>query len=193
MDASPQGLPRELRTARLLLRAWRGTDAEALRPVLLANQEHLSPWIPEHVYSAPPLAQLTARLDEFASNFAERRSFRYALRDLRNKRLLGSMSVFPRNNTARVELPAADRVELGYWLDAAVTRQGFVTEAARALLAAAARLPGVRSAEIHCHADNAPSSAVPQRLGFELVGLDGEMQVWRKAFAVADVIASPPD
>jgi RimJ/RimL family protein N-acetyltransferase len=193
MDASSQVLPRELRTARLLLRAWRGADAEALRPVLLGNQEHLRPWIPEHVYSAPPLTQLTARLDEFASNFAEGRSFRYALREPRSERVLGSMSLFPRDSTARVELPAADRVELGYWLDASATGQGFVTEAARALLEAAARLPGVRSTEIHCHVDNAPSSAVPRRLGFKLVGLDGEMQVWRKAFAVADVIAAPPD
>lgn len=189
MDA----LPRELRTARLLLRAWRGADAEALRPVLLANQEHLSPWIPEHVYSAPPLPQLVGRLDGFASDFSAGRSFRYALRDLRSDRVLGSMSLFPRNESARVPLPEANRVELGYWLDAIVTGQGLVTEAARALLDAAARLPGVRSAEIHCHRDNAPSNAVPRRLGFEPGGMSGDMQLWRKPFAVADVAAARPD
>jgi len=161
--------------------------------VLLANQEHLSPWIPEHVYSAPPLPQLIARLEEFASNFSAGQSFRYALRDLRTDRVLGSMSLFPRNDTARVSLAEADRVEIGYWLDAAATGQGLVTEAARALLEAAARLPGVRSAEIHCHADNAPSNAVPRRLGFELAGMDGEMQLWRRPFAVADVAAERPD
>jgi len=189
MDA----LPRELRSARLLLRAWRGLDADALRPVLLANQEHLRPWIPEHVYSAPPLPKLVERLDEFASNFGDGRSFRYALRDLRSDRVLGSMSLFPRNESARVQLVDADRVELGYWLDAGATGQGLVTEAALTLLEAAARLPGVRSAEIHCHVENAPSNGVPKRLGFGLAGTDGDMQVWRRQFAVADEAARRPD
>ena len=74
-------LPIELRTRRLVLRAWCGEDAAVLRPVLLANREHLCRWIPEHVYSAPPLPQLVERLDEFATKFAEGRAFRYGIRD----------------------------------------------------------------------------------------------------------------
>ena len=175
-------LPRELRTERLVIRAWRGDDAPELRPILLANQEHLKRWIPEHVYTAPPLPQLVERLDRFAARFTAGVEFRYALRDAETARIVGGMSLFPRDPAARVQLARADRVELGYWLDATATGRGLVTEAVRALMdAAASALPAIRLAEIHCHVENAPSNAVPERLGFEPAYMDGQVQVWRRA------------
>ena len=175
-------LPRELRTERLVIRAWRGDDAPELRPILLANQEHLKRWIPEHVYTAPPPPQLVERLDRFAAKFAAGVEFRYALRDIATDRIVGGMSLFPRDAGARVQLALSDRVELGYWLDAAATGRGLVTEAVRALLDAATRaLPSIHLAEIHCHVENVPSNAVPERLGFEPAYVDGEVQVWRRA------------
>jgi RimJ/RimL family protein N-acetyltransferase len=84
-----------------------------------------------------------------------------------------------------VQLDEADRVEVGYWLDAAVTGRGLATIGATALLAAAATLGDIALAEIHCHVDNAPSNAVPHRLGFELAGTNGEMQLWRRKLVVA--------
>lgn len=181
--SSTEALPRELRTERLVLRAWRGDDAAALRPVLLVNQEHLRRWIPEHVYTAPPLPQLVERLDGFAAKFSAGLAFRYGLRNATTDRVLGGMSIFPRDAVTRVQLAQADRVELGYWLDAGATGRGLVTEAARALLAAAAAVPRIQLVEIRCHRDNAPSNAVPQRLGFTLAEVDGEMQVWRRGLA----------
>ena len=175
------GIPRELRTQRLLLRVWRGADADELRPILLANQDHLSPWIPETSYSAPPLPQLAERLEEFASRFDEGVAFRYALRDARDERIIGGMSLFPRDETSRIPLPDADRMEIGYWLDRAMTGQGLVTEAVQSLVDVARTMPNAGSVEIHCHRDNAPSNGVPRRLGYELTGTHGEMQVWRKA------------
>ena len=175
-------LPRELRTGRLVIRAWRGEDAPELRPVLLANEEHLKRWIPDYVYTAPPLPQLVERLDRFAAKFDAGLEYRYALRDVETGRIVGGMSLFPRDAGARVQLALADRVELGYWLDAAATGRGLVTEGVRALLDAAARaFPAMHLAEIHCHVENAPSNAVPKRLGFEAAYMDGLVQVWRRA------------
>jgi RimJ/RimL family protein N-acetyltransferase len=182
MDA----LPRELRTERVVLRAWNGGDAAELRPVLLANEDHLRRWIPEHVYTAPPLPQLVERLDDFAARFSAGVAFRYAIRDAVAGRLLGGMSIFPRDAATRVALTKADRVEIGYWLDAATTGRGLVTEGVRALLAAAAALPGIHLAEIRCHVENLPSNGVPKRLGFERAEVDGGMQVWRRALGVPD-------
>jgi RimJ/RimL family protein N-acetyltransferase len=85
--------------------------------------------------------------------------------------------------TGRVALSAADHVELGYWLDAAVTGQGLATAAARALLDVAATLPRMSHAEIHCDAENGASAAVPQRLGFQLARVEAELQIWRKSLA----------
>lgn len=165
---SKGAVPASLCTARLRLRPWAAEDAPALLPLLEANQAHLGPWIPAHVSAPVPLPALAARLAGFADDFAAGRAFRYALLAPDGMRLLGEADLFPRSATGRVPLSDADRVEIGYWLDAAATGQGLATEAARALLDVAAMLPGVTRGEIRCDAANAPSAAVPRRLGFTL-------------------------
>jgi RimJ/RimL family protein N-acetyltransferase len=174
-------VPATLRTARLLLRPWRPADAAALLPVLAANTAHLGPWIPLHVSTPVPLPELAERLDGFADDFAAGRSYRYALLTPDGTKLLGEADLFPRAASGRVSLPDADHVELGYWLDSAVTGQGLATEATTALLDVAKTLPGMTHAEIRCDAANTPSAAVPQRLGFHLAAIEEELQVWRKA------------
>lgn len=178
-------LPELIRTPRLLLRPWHADDAGTLLPVLRANHEHLGPWIPSHVAKAVPLPELAIRLAGFAADFAAARSYRYALRTLDDTHLCGEVALFPRDTTGRVPLWAADRVELGYWLDAAVTGRGLATEAAGALLDVAATLPRMTHAEIRCDAANTPSAAVPQRLGFHLAAVEAGLQVWRFALGGA--------
>jgi RimJ/RimL family protein N-acetyltransferase len=176
-------IPETVRTSRLLLRPWRPTDADALGPVLEANVAHLGPWIPAHVVTPVPLPKLAERLAGFADDFAAGRSYRYALLTLDGTRILGEVDLFPRAATGRVPLCDADHVELGYWLDAAVTGQGLATEATRALLDVASTLPGMTHAEIRCDVANTPSAAVPQRLGFQLAAVEATDQVWRKPLA----------
>jgi len=135
-------IPETIRTSRLLLRPWRATDAAALLPVLEANVAHIGPWIPARVSTPVPLPALAERLAGFADDFAAGRAFRFAMLTSDAKRILGEADLFPRNSTGRVPLAAGDHVELGYWLDAAVTGQGLATEATRALFDLAAELPG---------------------------------------------------
>lgn len=172
-------VPATLRTTRLLLQPWTPADAPALHPILVANQALLGAWIPADVSRAVPLPELVIRLAGFATDFAAARAYRYALRTAADMSLCGEVALFPRAATGRVPLWAADHVELGYWLDAAVTGRGLATEAAGALLEVAATLPGMTHAEIRCDAANTPSAAVPQRLGFHLAAIDGDLQVWR--------------
>lgn len=176
-------VPATLRTARLFLRSWSPADAPVLLPVLEANVAHLEPWIPPHVAMPVPLAELGRRLAGFADDFAAGRAYRYAMLTPDGSRICGEADLFPRVATGRVPLRDADRVELGYWLDAAMTGQGLATEAAAALLALAATLPGVTHAEIHCDAANTPSAAIPKRLDFHLAAVEGGLQVWRRALA----------
>lgn len=180
-------IPHTVRTARLLLRPWRAADAVALAPVLEANVAHLGPWIPAHV--ATPLAPegLAERLVGFAADFAADRAYRYAVLTADGTQVLGEADLFPRAAaTGRVALSDADHVELGYWLDAAVTGRGLATEATRALLDVAATLPGMTHVEIRCDGANAPSAAIPRRLGFTLAAVeDGNLQVWRKPLPAA--------
>jgi RimJ/RimL family protein N-acetyltransferase len=173
-------IPNELRTNRLLLRAWSGLDAPDLRPVLVANHAHLRPWIPERVSTPVPLRELVERLEGYAADRAACTAFRFALRALSDARVLGEVSLFPRDAASRVALDEADRAEIGYWLAESATRRGLATEAAEAMLGIASSLTGMTCAEIHCSADNLPSAAVPRRLGFELAAQDEGVQVWRK-------------
>lgn len=152
-----------------------------LLPVLEANVEHLGPWIPPHVFTPVPLPELAERLAGFADDFAADRAYRYALLPPDGKRVLGEVDLFPRAATGRVLLAEADRVEIGYWLDAAVTGQGLATEAASAVLALAATLPGMTHAEIRCDPANVSSAAVPRRLGFHLAAVEENTQIWRRA------------
>lgn len=187
MDAT---IPSSLRTQRLLLRPWAPEDAEALAPVLAANVAHLGAWIPQHVATPLPPADLAKRLAGFAADFAEERTFRFAMFTLDGAQVLGEADLFPRNDTGRVALARADRVELGYWLDAAATGQGLATEATRALMEVAASLPAMTHAEIRCDVANVPSAAIPRRLGFHLAAVEGDTQIWRKE--LAHPVTRPP-
>lgn len=161
-------VPEFVRTARLLLRPWCAEDADALLPILEANQAHLGPWIPPRVSTPAPLPELAARLAGFAADFVAAREWRYALLTVDTATVIGEVGLYPRNAEGRVAFAAADRVEVGYWLRADYTGQGYATEATQAALAIARTLPGLVQVEIRCDAENAPSAAVPQRLGFGL-------------------------
>ncbi|MHB1312466.1 MAG: GNAT family N-acetyltransferase [Gemmatimonadaceae bacterium] len=173
-------IPASLRTERLFLRAWSAADAAVLQPVLAANVAHLGPWIPARVSTPLPVPELALRLAGYDADFTGGRAFRYALLTHDATQLLGEVDLFPRAATGRVPLAEADHVELGYWLDAAVTGRGLATEAAHALFAVAETLPGMTHVDIRCDVANGASAAVPKRLGFRLAAVEGELQVWRK-------------
>jgi len=161
-------VPTELRTERLVMRPWRAEDATALHPILVANWDHLGPWIPARVATPVPVAELAQRLAGFGDDFASGREFRYGLFAPDGRSVLGEAGLYPRSATARVPFALATCIELGYWVRADFTGRGLVTEASRALLDVAAALPHMTHVEVRCDARNAPSSAIPQRLGFVL-------------------------
>lgn len=162
-------VPDTLRTERLLLRPWRREDAPGLLPVLEANQAHLGPWIPLRISDPAPLPELSNRLDGFAADFAADREWRYGLFTPDGTTVIGEMGLYPRDAGGRVTYESADRVEIGYWLRSDMTGRGLATEAARAVLDVAGNLARLSHAEIRCDAGNAPSAAIPRRLGFSLV------------------------
>jgi RimJ/RimL family protein N-acetyltransferase len=162
------GVPAEVRTERLFLRPWRGGDAEALHPILVANIEHLGPWIPPRVAMPAVVPLLAERLDGFAAEFAADREWRFAMLTADERTLLGEVDLFPRAAGGRVHFVDSDRAEIGYWIRADETGRGFVTEAVRAMLDVARRIERFAHLEIRCDARNAPSAAIPRRLGFEL-------------------------
>jgi len=167
-ESAPVPVPIELRTERLIMRPWRAADAAALHPVLVANRDHLGPWIPARVATPAPVAELEQRLAGFGDDFASGREFRYGLFAPDGRDVLGEAGLYPRSATERVPFADANCVELGYWLRADLTGRALVTEASQALLDVAAALPHMTHVEIRCDARNAPSAAITKRLGFVL-------------------------
>ncbi len=167
-DLLPAPVPRELRTERLVLRSWQPGDAPELVPILEANAEHLGPWTPARATRAAPIVELEQRLSGFAENFAADREWRFAMFSRDDEKILGEISLFPRDTTGRVPFTNADRAELGYWIRADEAGRGMVAEGARAVLDMARATGKFSRIEIHCDARNTPSNAVAKRLGFVL-------------------------
>ena len=177
--------PHTIRTERLLLRPFGAVDAPALLPVLEASQDPLSRWIPERVWRPVPLPELAVRLDGFAAAFAADLEWRYAILSPDGRSMLGEVDLFSRAAGGRVPYPEADRAEIGYWLRADMSGRGLATEAARAMLEVARSLPRFTQVVIRCDELNAPSCAVPARLGFALTDTERDgsdvLQVWTLA------------
>jgi RimJ/RimL family protein N-acetyltransferase len=176
-------IPRTIQTARLVLRPWNADDAEQLAPILEANVAHLGPWIPKAISTPAPVDTLRERLTSFAADFAADLKWRYAML-ARDGTLLGDVGLFPRNAEGRVAFSEADRAEIGYWIRADRSGQGLVQEGVLALIEAASALSAFAQLEIRCDEANAPSGAIPQRLGFtltETIPAEGyQLQVWVK-------------
>ena len=158
--------PDELRTERLLLRRWRAADAPLLRDALEGSVEHLRPWIPWRIAEPAPVPELEARIARHAADFDEGREWLWAILPPDAARVLGGIGLYPRGPSGRVAFADADHVEIGYWLRADATGRGRATEATRAVLDVALALPRMTRVEIRCDPRNAPSAALPARLGF---------------------------
>ena len=172
-------MPNTIHTARLLLRCWQPSDAAGLLPILEANWEHLSPWIPARVATPVPVPELAGRLAGNAAHFASNIEWRYAIFRADNQRMLGEVALFPRSSAGRVPFVDADRAELGYWLRRDENGHGFATEAAAAVLAVASAMQRFSHFEIRCDERNLRSAAVPKRLGFALMATEADgMEVY---------------
>jgi len=176
-------VPDQLRTARLIVRRWQESDAAALEAVLAVNFAHLGPWIPRRVAEPASTEKLAERLREFSTAFDAAREWRYGLFTVEDARVLGEVSLFPRDASGRVAFHAADEIEIGYWVRVDETGHGYATEAAWAVIAITSELPHVSRLTIRCDERNAASAAIPRRLGFRLtstvVERDTRLQVWR--------------
>ena len=153
-----EGAPYQVRTPRLVLRPWVPEDAPMLAAAYTPETiAHLSAWIAWAHDEPTTLAQKAQRLRTLRGRFDLDRHYVYAVLDGRGE-LVGGAEL------ARSVGEGA--MELGYWVRAERTRQGFATEITRALAWVAFRWHATRRVEIRCDPRNAPSAAIPRALGF---------------------------
>jgi RimJ/RimL family protein N-acetyltransferase len=153
--------PERIETARLVLRRWRAADAPLLRAAIDASLPELQRWMPWARDEPAPVDALARRLATFETSWDAGRDFGFGIFPPDEREAWGSCGIHPRGD--RDGPP--DHLEIGYWIRTSVTGSGYATEAARALVDAARRLPGWSRVEIRCAPDNVRSAAVARRLG----------------------------
>ncbi len=149
--------PVQLRTKRLLLRAYRPTDAPAV--LAYSTDPVVSAWDPEDIVDLADAAELVRR----RTRWSDGRAAAWAIADPDDGRLLGGIglhSLDAQNATA----------EIGYGVLPQERGRGLATEGVRAVTEwAFATLPLQRIRLLHA-VENPASCRVAQRAGFALEG-----------------------
>ncbi|HEV2376379.1 MAG TPA: GNAT family N-acetyltransferase [Streptosporangiaceae bacterium] len=151
--------PEEVQAGALLLRRTRPADAQAVAAAVGASLAHLRPWMPWATAEAADHRAQLARLEEADEMWERGTDYVYAVL-APDGAMAGNIGLHRRVGDGGIEI--------GYWIAADKTRQGYATAAARALTAVALALPGVTRVEIHCDEANTASAAVPRKLGYRL-------------------------
>jgi ribosomal-protein-serine acetyltransferase len=105
-----------------------------------------------------PVGERVELLREFRARFDLGDDFVYGIFDRDERRVLGGTGLHTR--------AGRDAFEIGYWIRSDSTRRGFATEASAALTRVAFEVCRVDRVEIRVDPANAPSRAIPRKLGY---------------------------
>ncbi len=158
----PPRIPHRIETERLVLRCYEPADAEALRVVVAANQEHLIEYMPWARLDPQTLDEKLELVLRFRAGYDAGKNLVMGLFDAATGDLVGGSGLHPTHSGVGFEI--------GYWITAEREGQGLVTEAVRAILLVALRL-GRPLVTIRMDPANARSEAVCKRLGLVREGL----------------------
>lgn len=141
-----------------VLRRWRGqSDFVPAFKLIEESLDHLRPWMPWVAFHS----------EKSTRDFLAKSEAKWANGDAYNYAVTKDGTVIGMCQTYRWVEPQGWR--MGYWLHPAATGQGIATRATAAMVAEMFALPDVEYLEITHDLANAPSGAVPRRLGFTQV------------------------
>lgn len=129
-----------------------------MKAAIDGNLVRLQQWMPWAMNKPSDLSVIERRIEEFRDNFEAGREWVYGIFDRSTHEVLGGTGLH-----TRIE-PGG--LEIGYWLRADQTGQGFATEAAGALVRVGIVELGAEWIAIRCDSNNVRSAAIPKRLGF---------------------------
>ena len=150
--------PYRIETERLVIRCYEPRDAPLLKDAIDSSLEHLRAWMPWAENEPRTLEEQTDLLKLFRSQFDLGENFVYAIFSADETEQVGGSGLHP-----RVE-PGG--LEIGYFIRASATRQGFVTESTAALTRVGFEICGADRIEIRIEPGNEASFGVPRKLGF---------------------------
>lgn len=148
----------ELRGARVLVRPYQESDAQALFDAVAESQAHLQAW-ESFAHDHQSVQDSRCRILRWIAAWILREDLAAGFWELATGRYLGGCHLYPRNWDA-------GSFEIGYWVRASATGRGYVTETVGLLADYALTALGAHRVAIYCDERNERSAAVPRRLGF---------------------------
>ncbi|HHY57188.1 MAG TPA: GNAT family N-acetyltransferase [Chloroflexi bacterium] len=156
-------IPDVFESKRLLLRAPRPGDGEALNAAVIESLAELRPWMP-WAMQTPTLADSEEYVRRAAVKYAAREDLPLLLWCKTTGEVVGASGMH------RIDWDVPS-VEIGYWVRTSRAGQGYITEAVNAIADFAFDVLGAHRVEIRCDERNVRSAAVARRAGFELEGI----------------------
>jgi ribosomal-protein-serine acetyltransferase len=155
-------LPSELRESRVLLRPYRGGDAEQVFAAIDESRDHLRPWV-TWVDNNRTVDDVRDYCIRSQASWLLRTELALGIFDAVSGRYLGGTGLHDPDWELRT-------FEIGYWLRVTATGYGYATESTRLLAEfALSRLQALR-VTLRCDARNDASRRVAERAGFVLEG-----------------------
>jgi RimJ/RimL family protein N-acetyltransferase len=150
--------PYRIETERLVIRCYEPRDAPLTKEAIDSSLEHLRPWMPWAELEPQTLEEKTDLLKSFRAKFDAGENFVYAIFSTDETKQLGGTGLHPRIEPGGLEI--------GYFIRANATRQGFVTESTAALTRVGFEICEADRIEIRIDPENEASFGVPRKLGF---------------------------
>jgi len=150
----------ELHGKRIVVRPYQESDAHAFFEAIAESREHLRTWLP-FAEALLTLEDCRDWIIRQMANWLLREELVFGVWEGTTSRYLGGGGLYPRNWEIGY-------FEIGYWLRACATGNGYMTEAVQLLTDYAFTKLMANRVEIRCDERNIRSVAVAQRLGFVL-------------------------
>jgi RimJ/RimL family protein N-acetyltransferase len=150
--------PYRIETKRLVIRCWEPRDAPLLKEALDSSLDHLQPFMDWAHNEPEPVEAKVERLRSFRALFDTGETFVMGIFDRAEEQVLGGSGLHARIGPGGLEI--------GYWIRASATRQGFITESTAALTRVGFEVCDADRIEIRIEPRNQASLGVPRKLGF---------------------------
>jgi RimJ/RimL family protein N-acetyltransferase len=149
--------PYRITTERLTIRCWDPRDAPLLKDAIDSSLDELRSWMPWADEEPKPLPEKVELLRRFRQ-FDLGQDFVYGIFTHDESQVVGGTGLHARSGD--------EALEIGYWIRSSRTGNGLATESTAALTRVAFEVCGVDRVEIRVDPENAPSLAIPRKLGF---------------------------
>ena len=147
-----------LYTARLCLRPYEASDAEAFFTLLDADRARFKTSFPDRLQAVRSPADATTALRAFAADWQSGRFYVFGIWHRASAAYVGDICLMPQ---------AKGQAEIGYYLAGAAEGQGYAREALAAVVDFGFNTVGSQRLLIRCYADNERGQAVARAVGFQ--------------------------